>query len=76
MCILAYLSCRSVGYKIGALRLCDLGELAADARPCERRSEQVPVLIDSIGLDCRPDEVLHKLLTQVLDKNLLRNETN
>lgn len=71
-----YLSRSSVGNKICPLCLCDLGELAADAGPCQRRSQQVPVLIDAIGLDCRPDEVLHKLLTQVLDENLLRNKTN
>lgn len=71
-----YLSRSSVGNEICPLCLCDLGEQAADAGPCQRRSQQVAVLIDAIGLDCRPDEVLHKLLTQVLDENLLRNKTN
>lgn len=69
---LVYLSCGSMRDKICTLCPCDLDQLTADAGPCQRRAQQVPVLVDSIGLNRRPDEVLHELFTQVLNENLCK----
>lgn len=62
-----------MGDKLGALPACNLDLTAADAGPCYRSAQQVSVLIDGIGLNCGPDEVLHKLWTQVFNENLHRN---
>lgn len=63
-----------MGDKVGPLRACNLNQLAGDAGPCQRRPQQVSVLINSIGLNRGPNEVLHKLSTQVLNENLHNNK--
>lgn len=62
-----------MGDKMGTLPARDLDLTASDAGPCYRSAQQVSVLIHGIGLNCRPDEVLHKLCTQVFNENLHRN---
>lgn len=70
---LIYLSCGTMGDKMGTFPACNLDLSAGDARPCYSSAQQVSVLIDGIGLNCGPDEVLHKLCTQVFNENLNRN---
>lgn len=65
-----YLPCGTVGDKLGALLASDLHLPASDAGPRYSGAQQVPVLIDGVGLNCGPDEVLHELGTQVFNKNL------
>lgn len=43
---------------------------AGDAGSRHRGPQQVAVLIDGAGLQRRPDELLHKLHSQVLDEHL------
>jgi len=61
--------------KLGLLSARNLDLTAGDAGPSYRRAQQVSVLIDGIGLNRGPDEVLHKLWTQVLNENLHKNES-
>lgn len=68
-----YLPSGTVGDKLSALLERDLNLTAGDAGPSDRSAHQVPVLIDGVGLYCRPDEVFHKLCAQIFDKNLARN---
>lgn len=62
-----------MGDKVGILPSCDLDQLAGDAGSCQRGAQQVPVLINGIGLNRGPNEVLHKLGTQIFNENLHRN---
>ena len=55
---------------VSALFLGDLDELLRDDRTCERRAEQVLVLVDSTGLERRPDVFLEELFLEVLDVDL------
>lgn len=62
-----------MGDKMGTLPTCNLHLPAGDAGPCYCSAQQVSVLIDGIGLNCGPDEVLHKVCAQVFDENLNGN---
>lgn len=64
------LSSGAMGDKLGTLFPCNLNLTTGNARPCYGSAHQVPVLIDCIGLNWRPDEVLHKLFAQVFNENL------
>lgn len=58
------------------LRPLPLGDLhlpAGDAGPGDGGAQQVAVLVYCVGLDRGPDELLHKLLAQVLDEDLGRS---
>ena len=55
---------------VSALFLGNLDELLGDDRTCERRAEQVLVLVDSTGLERRPDVFLEELFLEVLDVDL------
>lgn len=59
-----------MGDKLGILAERDFHQLAGDAGPRQRGSQQVAVLINAVGLHRGPDEVLHKLHTEVFDENL------
>ena len=63
-----------MGYVLRALPLGDLHLAAGDAGPGHRGAQQVPVLVDGVGLDRRPDELLHELPLQVLDEDLGQRE--
>lgn len=69
LCVL-YLSRGTMGDVLGALLTRNLHLTSGDAGPGYRSAQQVAVLIDGIGLDCRPDELFHKLCTQVFDEDL------
>lgn len=73
--VLVYLSCGTMGNKLGTLSACNFNLTPADAGACYRSAHQVPVLIHSISLNCGPDEILHKLCTQVLNENLNKNSS-
>lgn len=62
-----------MGDKVGVLPSCDLDQPAGDAGPCQRSAQQVSVLVNGIGLNRGPNEVLHKLCTQIFNENLHRN---
>lgn len=70
---LAYLSSGPMGDKLGAFSACNLNLTTGDARPRYRSAQQVPVFVDCIRLNSRPDEILHKLFSQVFNENLRRN---
>ena len=55
---------------VSALFLGNLDELLGDDRTCERRAEQVLVLVDSTGLERRPDVFLEELFLEVFDVDL------
>lgn len=65
-----HLSRGPMGDVLGALLAGDLDLAAGDAGACHRSAQQVAVLVDGVGLDGRPDELLHKLRPQVLDEHL------
>lgn len=73
--VLVYLSCGTMGNKLGTLSACNFNLTPADAGACYCGAHQVPVLIHSIGLNCGPDEILHKLCTQVLYENLNKSRS-
>lgn len=56
--------------KLGAFPDGNLHQLAGNAGPRNRGAQQVPVLINGIGLQGRPDKILHKLCTDVFNENL------
>lgn len=49
--------------------------VTGDAGPGDGGAQQVPVLIDGVGLHRGPDEVFYKLSTQVLDEHLPHTHT-
>lgn len=63
-----------MGHVLGSLPLGDLHLLAGDAGPGQRGAQEVAVLVQSAGLDGRPDELLQKLLADVLDEHLRGQE--
>lgn len=73
--VLVYLSCGTMGNKLGPFPACNFNLAAADAGACYCRAHQVTVLIHGIGLNCGPDEILHKLCAQVLNENLHRSRS-
>lgn len=65
-----HLSCGAVRHILGSFSLGNLHLLAGDAGPGERGAQEVSVLVQRAGLDGRPDELLHKLLADVLNEHL------
>lgn len=62
-----------MGHKLSPLLACDLDLTTGDAGPRYGRAQEVPVLVHSVGLNRRPDEVLHKVPAQILNENLVIN---
>lgn len=59
---------------LGSLPLRNLHLFAGDAGPGQRGAQEVAVLVQCAGLDGGPDELLHKLLADVLDEHLQGEE--